>query len=108
MYGQHKKDWAKARRPSRRHYWNRNDEEDPVESPLIVSARAGNLATVEWLLSDTPSRLYKEFGSANKDDKKIAALSRADGGFDKAVDDWLNHDRELSAVFQLAMTLSRC
>lgn len=100
MYGQHKKDWAKARRPSRRRYWNRNEEERAVDSPLIISARTGNLAAMEWLLSDTPSRLYKEFGSANKDDEKIAALSRADGGFDKAVDDWLSRDRE-SSVFTL-------
>lgn len=100
MYGQHKKDWAKARRLSRRRYWNRDEEESAVDSPLIISARTGNLAAMEWLLSDTPSRLYKEFGSANKDDEKIAALLRADGGFDKAVDDWLSRDRE-SFVFTL-------
>ena len=96
MYGSHKKDWAKARRTSRRRYpYSRDDEEDSMESPLIITARTGNVTAAEWLLSDTPSRLYKEFGAANKDDNRIAAFSKARGGFEKAVDDWLNHNRTL-------------
>ncbi|MCJ1245260.1 hypothetical protein MMC30_002463 [Trapelia coarctata] len=92
----HKKDWAKARHTRSRRYRYSGNGEDPIESPFLISAHSGNLAAGEWLLSDTPSRLYKEYCAANKDNKEIAALARASGGFEKAIDDWLNRDFELA------------
>ena len=97
MYGHHKKDWAKARQTRRRRYRYSGDDEDPIESPFLKIVHSGNLAAVEWLLSDTPSRLYKEFCAANKDNKEVAAMARASGGFEKAIDDWLNRDRKYTS-----------
>lgn len=108
MYGQHKKNWAKARETRNRRYRYSSNDEDLIESTFLISAQWGNLTTGEWLLSDTPSRLYKEFCAANKDNKDIAALARASGGFEKAIDDWLNRDCEYILRPRLHLTSCSC
>ena len=57
--------------------------------PLLQASYQGNLPAVEWFLSDTPFRLYKEYGAANADDPRLKALSKAHGGLDQAISSWL-------------------
>ncbi|MCJ1316333.1 hypothetical protein MMC15_001654 [Xylographa vitiligo] len=44
---------------------------------------------IEWFLSDTLARLYKQYCIDNKEETGLVALSKAHGGFDKAIHDWL-------------------
>ena len=62
--------------------------------PLLQAAHAGNLAAVEWFLSDTPLRLYKEHKDRNKDDARLRKLAEAPGGFHSAVGSWLKQRSE--------------
>lgn len=57
--------------------------------PLLQTAYYGGLAGTKWFLSDTPFRLYKEFGTNNSEDPRLKILAKAHGGFDQAVASWL-------------------
>lgn len=66
--------------------------------PLLQAAYYGGLASTEWFLSDTPLRLYKEFGINNREDPRLKILSKAHGGFDQAVASWLRRRCTYSIV----------
>lgn len=93
LHGVHKKEWAKegGQRSARYGYLESNQQTRP---PLLEVAHRGNIAGVEWFLSHTPARLYGVFGENNKNDKRLIALSKLSGGFDHAVDSWLNTRRK--------------
>lgn len=57
--------------------------------PLLQAAFQGGLTAVEWFLSDTPFRLYKEYGVNNADDPRLKILAKAHGGLDQAISSWL-------------------
>ncbi|KAL9041713.1 MAG: hypothetical protein Q9214_004013, partial [Letrouitia sp. 1 TL-2023] len=76
--------WARER--GERSYNAASGEKIPF---LLQAAKAANLPAVEWFLSDTPFRLYREFGANNKDDPRLKKLAKAHGGFDQAVSSWL-------------------
>lgn len=68
--------------------WSSNIPNDAIP-PLLQAAYHGGLAATEWFLSDTPFRLYKEFGTNNSEDSRLKTLAKAHGGFDQAVASWL-------------------
>ena len=76
--------WAQAH--GERAYRDGINEKSP---PLLQAAHQGSLGAVEWFLSDTPFRLYREYGAKNSDDPQLKMLARAHGGFDLAVGTWL-------------------
>ncbi|MCJ1387609.1 hypothetical protein MMC18_000452 [Xylographa bjoerkii] len=91
LYGKHKREWAQERdNGQRRHRNSLFNKRISEESPILTFAGHANLAAVEWFLSDTPARLYKQYCIENKEDKRLIALSKAHGGSDKAIDDWLH------------------
>ena len=71
-------------------------------TPLLKAAKLGALTSVEWFLSDTPFRLYKEYGGKNAENTRLKALTKAHGGFDRAVGTWL---KQRSKRFVLSLTL---
>lgn len=58
--------------------------------PLLQAAHLGSIDSVEWFMSDTPLRRYKEFAEVNKHDKRIKTLESSGKGFDKSIGKWLN------------------
>lgn len=62
--------------------------------PLLQSSYHGGLAAVEWFLSDTPFRLYKEYGTNNADKPRLKMLAKAHGGLDQAIGSWLKQRSE--------------
>ena len=89
--------WARERSGG---YQQRRDESVP---PLLQAAFEGGLAAVEWFLSDTPFRLYKEYGVNNADDHRLKMLAKAHGGLDQAVSSWLKRRSESVLAFTLSM-----
>ncbi|KAF2233250.1 ankyrin repeat protein [Viridothelium virens] len=89
VYGSKRKDWANAARGVREPSSTR------ARSPILEAAFQGNLDSVKWLLSDVPVRCYNKFAAAHADDKRIIALNKADGGFQKAISQFLNTRIEL-------------
>ncbi|KAL8950980.1 MAG: hypothetical protein Q9222_003014 [Ikaeria aurantiellina] len=83
--------WAREQGGSS--YRNAVNEKTP---PLLRAAKAGGIAAVEWFLSDTPLRLYKEYWDKNKDDERLAKLADAPGGFEKVVGSWLKQRNNLA------------
>ena len=83
VYGRKRKDWADAGR----------DVMDTVvenESPPILSAAFhGNIESLEYFLTDAPLQRYVEFAESHSDDKRIAALSRSEGGLQTTLKSWL-------------------
>lgn len=75
--------WARERGGS---YPNTMGESTP---PLLQAAHQGGLAAVEWFLSDTPFRLYKEYGTNNASDPRLKTLAKAHGGLDQVFSTWL-------------------
>ncbi|MCJ1384124.1 hypothetical protein MMC17_007240 [Xylographa soralifera] len=86
LYGKHKSEWAQERESESGPYRHHNKISE--ESLILTAAGYANLTAVEWFLSDTPARLYKQYCIDNKDKNKLVALSKAHGGFDKAIHDW--------------------
>lgn len=85
VYGKKRADWANAGRnlvvrPT-----------GPQVSPLLTAAQEGSLVSVEWFASDTPMRLYTEFGSskAAQGHPSVKHLRAVEGRFDRAVAKWL-------------------
>lgn len=64
--------------------------------PLLQAAHAGNIAAVQFFLSDIPSRLYDEYEKKNKGDPRLRKLSGAFGGYHSAVGNWLLDKSEFS------------
>lgn len=76
--------WAQGR--GGRRYQEAVSESTP---PLLRAAYEGGLIAVEWFLSDTPFRLYKEYGMNNPNNQHLKTLAKAHGGLDKAISSWL-------------------
>ena len=90
LRGKHKSEWAR-------------DRDRPVDTsgqlhtpPLLNAARRGDIGSVEWYLSDTPARLYREFLETNSSDKSVVALKKSPKGTEGAVEAWLEATRELA------------
>ncbi|KAL9616457.1 MAG: hypothetical protein Q9160_008673 [Pyrenula sp. 1 TL-2023] len=90
VHGKKRKDWADASRG----IFRRSME--TLEPPLTDVIFQGNIEPTEYFLSDAPLRRYKEFAESNKTDKRIAQLSQAEGGIDKALSGWLTSQIELT------------
>ncbi len=86
--------WARER-GGQRSYRSAIHESMP---PLLLAANRGNLATVEWFLSDTPLRLYKEWYEKNKDEPRLRKLAEAPGGFESSVGQWLKQRSEFGPI----------
>jgi ankyrin repeat protein len=83
VYGRKRKDWADAGRGITH---NAVENEHP---PIHSVAFQGNLESLEYFLSDAPLRRYVEFAESHCGDKRIAALSKSEGGIRKALGKWL-------------------
>lgn len=91
VYGKKRNDWAAE---------GRQLISKPVgteTSPLITAALAGRIESVEWFLSDAPMRHYLDFSrsKAARDDARLKHLSQSPGGFDGAISNWLNNQKDL-------------
>lgn len=66
--------------------------------PLLQAALAVNLDSIEFFLSETPYRLYSEFGNtkAARDDPRLRHLLDRPGGFDRAIANWLGADSKFA------------
>lgn len=58
-------------------------------APFLQAVYEGGLSAVEWFLSDTPLRLYREYKEKHRDDERLRKLADAPGGFERAVGSWL-------------------
>lgn len=86
-----------------REHGGRNAQSAMSEStpPVLRAAHAGGLAAVEWFMSDTPLRLYREYREKHKDDERLRKLAEAPGGFEQAVGSWLKQrSMSLNPVIQ--------
>ena len=79
-------DWAQESARGQDRHQQYTESRNP---PLLESSFHGSIASVEWFLSNAPLRMYREFASNHEDDERVKTLSKAPGGFDKAVSDWL-------------------
>ena len=84
VHGRKRKDWARAGHDFAGYSTPRN-----YNPPLLTAAHFGSLETVEWFLSDSPLRCYREFAEANKDDKRLKQLSLSKTGFQGTVERFL-------------------
>lgn len=91
VYGKKRSDWANA---GRNVIVKATGTQVP---PLLTAASAGSLTSVEWFLSDTPMRLYLEFGKSKvaKEDPHLRHLTQSPGGFDRAITKWLGVQSKL-------------
>ncbi|KAL8671283.1 MAG: hypothetical protein Q9168_004223 [Polycauliona sp. 1 TL-2023] len=64
--------------------------------PVLQAAHAGGLAAVEWFMSDTPLRLYREYRGKHKDDERLQKLAEAPGGYEQVVGSWLKQRNNLA------------
>lgn len=99
VHGRKRADWAAAGRNV-----TKATKTGSKYSPLLQSARAGNVDSVEWMLSDSPIRHYIAFAEANKNDKRLVALSQAGGGIEKAITTWYGAKSEFSLHLVLQST----
>ncbi|RYP54832.1 hypothetical protein DL768_000396 [Monosporascus sp. mg162] len=91
VYGKKRADWASK---------GRNLVAKPTGSklpPLLIAAMEGSRESLEWFLSGTPMRHYLEFGSskAAREDPRLKYLTKASGGFDRAITRWLGMQNDL-------------
>jgi len=77
--------------------------------PLLQAAHRGGLTAVEWFLSDTPFRLYKEYGTKNAHDPRLKTLAKGHGGLDQTFSTWLKQRSKLAQLRtgDSALTVSR-
>ena len=83
VYGRKRKDWADAGRGVK-HTVVENEH-----TPILSVAFQGNLDSLEYFLTDAPLRRYVEFAESHSGDKRIAALSKTEGGLQSALKSWL-------------------
>ncbi|ETS87326.1 hypothetical protein PFICI_01154 [Pestalotiopsis fici W106-1] len=91
VYGKKRSDWANA---GRNVIVKATGSQVP---PLLTAAVEGSLASVEWFLSDTPTRQYLEFGKSKvaKEDPRLKHLKQSPGGFDRAITKWLGLQNDM-------------
>ncbi|KAI4249359.1 MAG: hypothetical protein LQ352_005680, partial [Teloschistes flavicans] len=65
-------------------------------APFLQAVYEGGLSAVEWFLSDTPLRLYREYKEKHRDDERLRKLADAPGGFERAVGSWLKQRNNLA------------
>ncbi|KAM4059065.1 ankyrin repeats (3 copies) domain-containing protein [Hirsutella rhossiliensis] len=65
--------------------------------PLLHASLGGSLEGVEFFLSDTPHRLYSEFGKSQiaRQDSRLRHLEEGPGGLDRTIARWLGADNDL-------------
>lgn len=85
--GKKNKAWADAANPAYNHYYRGQDSK--TSPPLLVAAMKGSVESLQWFLTDLPVQEYLKFAEANKNDKRVKALSEAPGGFEKAIEKFL-------------------
>jgi ankyrin repeat protein len=83
VYGRKRKDWADAGHGV---IHTVVENEHP---PILSVAFQGNLESLEYYLTDAPLRRYVEFAESHSGDKRIAALSKSEGGMKNALTSWL-------------------
>jgi ankyrin repeat protein len=83
VHGRKRKDWADAGRGVM-HTVVENEQ-----PPILSVAFQANLESLEYFLSDAPLRRYIEFAKSHSGDKRIAALSKSEGGLQNALENWL-------------------
>ncbi|KAI8939569.1 hypothetical protein NX059_003333 [Plenodomus lindquistii] len=83
VHGKKRADWANAGRETQ---GERNQDDHP---PLLHAARLANLESVEWFLSDAAPRCYMDFANEHQDDVRIKNLSKAKGGLEASINNWL-------------------
>jgi hypothetical protein len=66
--------------------------------PLLLAAYSGSLESVEWLFSDAPIRLYREYVEANMHYPDVEAFSKLPGGTERAISQWLDNRSKLSTL----------
>ncbi|PWI66622.1 hypothetical protein PCL_04760 [Purpureocillium lilacinum] len=91
VYGKKRKDWATAGRSM---VTRTTGLRTP---PLLHAALGGSLEGVEFFLSETPHRLYGEFGKSKvaRDDPRLKHLKESPKGFERAISKWLGADNDL-------------
>ena len=89
--GRKRKDWADAGRNSAG-----MDHTGPQTPPLLMASYHGSLEQVEWFMSDTPLRCYKQFEQTHQDDKRLQRLSQVPGGFEGMVKRFMNTRSQLA------------
>jgi hypothetical protein len=89
VYGKKRADWASAGRRAQA-----KASTGSSISPLLIAAKVGMLESLEFLMSDTPVRLYLDFVAANKEDRRVKRLSQAEGGIEKVIKDWYYANEE--------------
>lgn len=95
-------DWAQESRG----YDNYRQHTESRNPPLLESSFRGSIASVEWFLSNSPLRMYREFALNHGGDQRVKALSKAPGGFEKAVSDWLGARSEFIVRVSLTMIMN--
>ncbi|KAK3341505.1 hypothetical protein B0T25DRAFT_344013 [Lasiosphaeria hispida] len=91
VYGKKRQDWAAQGR-------NVVSRPSGVEtSPLLIAAMAGRIDSVEWFLSDTPSRHYLDFCKSEGAlaDERLKHLGQVPGGVEGAISKWLGDQSDL-------------
>ena len=83
VHGRKRKDWADAGRGVM-HTIVENEQ-----PPILSAAFQANLESLEYFLSDAPLRRYTEFTKSHSSDKRIAALSKSEGGLQNTLENWL-------------------
>ncbi|RDW69000.1 ankyrin repeat protein [Aspergillus mulundensis] len=66
-----------------------------MSPPLLLAAREGNLAVVEWFLGTAPGRYYTEFASTHRKDPRFKKLSMSAKGAEQSILEWLSSRRDL-------------
>ncbi|KAL4918997.1 hypothetical protein BDW62DRAFT_56761 [Aspergillus aurantiobrunneus] len=66
-----------------------------MSPPLLIAAREGNLAVVEWFLGTAPGRYYTEFARAHRKDARLRKLSLTAKGMERTILEWLSSRRDL-------------
>ncbi|KEF54464.1 uncharacterized protein A1O9_09631 [Exophiala aquamarina CBS 119918] len=75
--------------------WTVHDGSD-FGVPLLAAILEGNIESMEYFISDSPLRRYLEFANTFKDDKRIQALSKTDGGIEGTLTSWLETRNNLA------------
>jgi ankyrin repeat protein len=92
--GRKRRDWAARPGQYRRNYGVGAVDSDVT--PLLQAIYYASIQCVEWLLSDTPMRLYSQHAQDHSQDKRVRLLSQTDRGFEGSVQDFLTARMHLS------------